>query len=98
MKINIKGFDKLIPLFLVAIPRHVQSTQNNKFSISLQCLKEQGRDEVFFHADKQQIFLLGDTVSFGRQVSHTHSTQNNKLAKPLQCLKEVRDEVDFLCG
>ena len=48
MKINIKVFYKLIPSFFVAIARHAQSTQNNKFTISLQCLKEEGRVEVDF--------------------------------------------------
>ena len=47
----------MIPSFLTTITRHAQSTQNNKFAISLQCLKKEGRDEVdFLHADKQQIF------------------------------------------
>ena len=48
MKINIKVFYKLIPSFFVAIARHAQSTQNNKFTISLQYLKEEGRVEVDF--------------------------------------------------
>ena len=48
MKINIKVFYKLIPSFFVAIARHAQNTQNNKFTISLQYLKEEGRVEVDF--------------------------------------------------
>ena len=64
--INIKVFYKLIPLFLAAIARHVQSTKKNKFAISLQYLKKQGRNEIdFLYAGKQQIFLQGDTVNFG---------------------------------
>ena len=37
---NIKAFEKLMPSFLVAIVRYAKSTQNNKFAISLQYLKE----------------------------------------------------------
>ena len=47
-EINIKVFYKLIPSFFVTIARHAQSTQNNKFTISLQYLKEEGRVEVDF--------------------------------------------------
>ena len=45
--------------------RHVQITQNNKFAISLQYLKEKVSDEVdFLHADKHESFLQTDTVVF----------------------------------
>ena len=37
--------------------RHSQSTQSNKFAVSLQYLKKKVRDEIHFcHADKQQRF------------------------------------------
>ena len=38
--------------------KHSQGTQNNKFEISLQYLKEKGKNEiVFLLADKNQIIL-----------------------------------------
>ena len=66
LEINIKPFYKLIPLFLLAMARHAQSTQNNKFAVSLQDLKKEGRVELdFMHADKHQIFLQVETINFG---------------------------------
>ena len=47
------------------VARHAQSTQNNKFTISLQNLKENVKDEVdFLPADNHQSFLQIDTVIF----------------------------------
>ena len=46
--------------------RHAQSTQNNKFTMSLQYCKENVRDVVdFLPADKPQKFLQSDTVILG---------------------------------
>ena len=40
------------------VARHVQSTENNKVTIFLQCLKENMKDEVnFLHADKCRRFF-----------------------------------------
>ena len=48
------------------ITRHAQSTQNNKFPISLQNLKDNVKDEVdILPADKRQRFLQIDTVILG---------------------------------
>ena len=47
----------------MCIARHVQSTQNNKFAISLQYLKENVKDKVF--ADKHQRFLQNDIIILG---------------------------------
>ena len=51
------------------VARHSQSTQNNKFAISLQYSKENMDDEVeevsegdFLLADKHEIFLQIDSV------------------------------------
>ena len=51
------------------VARHSQSTQNNKFAISLQYSKENINDEVeevsegdFLLADKHEIFLQIDSV------------------------------------
>ena len=52
MKININVICRLVVLFLLFKARHAQSTQNNKFVISLRYLKKEMRDEVnFLHAD-----------------------------------------------
>ena len=46
--------------------RHAQSTQNNKFAISLQYLKNKERGEVdCLHAGKHQRFLQVHTFIFG---------------------------------
>ena len=47
----------------MCIARHVQSTQNNKFAISLQYLKENVKDKVF--ADKHQRFFQNDIIILG---------------------------------
>ena len=66
MKINIKDLYKLVALFLLVIARHVQITQNKKFAISLQYLKNDGRDEVdFLHADIHQTIVQVDTINLG---------------------------------
>ena len=45
--------------------RHAQTTQNNKFAISLQYLKKVMSDEVdFMHADQHESFLQIDTIVF----------------------------------
>ena len=50
----------------VYVVSHAQSTQNNKFPISLQYLKEIVKDEVeFFAADKCQRFFQIDTIILG---------------------------------
>ena len=71
VQINAKSFYKLIASLWLCIARHAQSTQNNKFTISLQYLKENVNDEFdFLPADKHERFLqidiviLGDTMYF----------------------------------
>ena len=45
------------------LARHVQSTQNNKYTISLQYPRENVKDQDdFLPADKSQRFLQSDTV------------------------------------
>ena len=59
MRINMEVFYKLILLF----SKHTQSTQNNKFAISLQYLKKVMSDEVdFLHVDKHRGLLQIDTM------------------------------------
>ena len=48
-------------MILMGIVKHSQSSQNSKFTMSLQYLKKEVRDEVdFLHADKHQSFLQVD--------------------------------------
>ena len=64
MEIDIEVFYKLILPFWVWVVKHAQSTQNNKFAISLQYVRENLKDEVdFLPADKHQRFLQIDTIT-----------------------------------
>ena len=98
-------------MILMGMVKHSQSSQNNKFAISLQYLKKEVRDEVdFLHVDRDQSFLHVDFNNLGIKVSykvilsllmgmikHSQSTQSNKFAISLQYLKkEVRNGVRFL--
>ena len=48
-------------MILIGIVKHSQSSQNSKFTMSLQYLKKEVRDEVdFLHVDKHQSFLQVD--------------------------------------
>ena len=61
-----KVFYKLIVSLWVWVARHVQSTQSNKFTRSLQYLKENLKDEVdFLPADIHLRFLQRDTLILG---------------------------------
>ena len=93
IQINMEVFYKLILSFY----KHAQSTQNNKFAISLQYLKKDVSDEVdFLHADKHKGLLQIDTMILMEIVRHSQNSQNSKFSMSLQYLKKkVRDEVDF---
>ena len=57
LKRNIKVFYQLTVSFLLVLARYAQSTQNNKFVISLQYLRKEGKAEVdFLQADKRHTF------------------------------------------
>ena len=78
--------------------KHSQNFQYSKFSMYLQYLKKQGRDEVdFFHTDKHQSFVQVDFNTFGIKISykvilslfigrskHSQSTPSNKFIISLQ--------------
>ena len=50
----------------IILGAHAQSTQENKFTISVQYFKENMKDEVdFLPADKHQRFLQIDTIILG---------------------------------
>ena len=101
LQIKTKVFCKLIVSLWVWVARHAQSTQNNKFTISLQYLREDVKDEVdFLPADKRQRFLQIDSIILGVcvcVVRHAQIIQNNEFAISLEYLKkEVNDEADYL--
>ena len=75
-----------------------QSTQNSKFPISLQYLKENVKDKVDFYMQINIESFFKSILSFYVFVTtHAQITQSNKFAISLQYLKqEVSDEVDFL--
>ena len=61
-----RRFFKLIVSRWVCVARHTQSTQNSKFAISIQYLKQNMNDEVdFLPEDKHQRFLPIDTIILG---------------------------------
>ena len=53
LQINTKVFHELIVSLRVCVPRLAQSTQNNKFTKSLQYLKENMKGEVNFLPELQ---------------------------------------------
>ena len=77
--INMEVFYKLILSIWVCVTRHAQSTQNNKFAISLQYLKKDVSDEVdFLHAGKHKGLLQIDTMISMEIVKHSQNSQNSK--------------------
>ena len=69
--------------------KHSQSTQRNKFAISLQYLKKEVTDGVYFlHADKQSFYKLA--LWFWKEVArHVQSIQNRNLLIFLQHVKKT---------
>ena len=61
-QINEKVFCKLIISLWVCDARKAQSTQNNKFAISLQYIVNVNNEVEFYLADKRQKFLQIDTI------------------------------------
>ena len=60
---------------------HAHVTQNDKFAISLQYLKEELSDEVdFLHADKHKRLLQIDSRILMGMVKHSQSSQSSKFA------------------
>ena len=76
--------------------RHAQVTQNSKFAISLQYLKEElSHDVDFLHADKHESLLQIDSMISMGMVKHSQSSKNSKFAMSLKYhKKEIKDEVD----
>ena len=93
-----ESFPQVNSITWKCVARHAQSTQNNKFVISLQYLKENVKHKVdFLHADEHESLLQVNSMIWMGMVKHSESSQNSKFAMSLQYLKkEVRNEVDFL--
>ena len=86
-QINTKVFYKFRVSFWMCVARNAQTTQNNKFKMSLHYLKENVKDEVdFLTGDKRRRFLQIETIVLGA-CGQFISLQYLK--------KEVSDEVDF---
>ena len=92
-----KSFYKMIVSLWLCAVRHSQSTQNNRFTISLEYVKENMKDVDFLPADKRWRFLQSDTIILGVcGQAYPYCTQNNKFPISLQHLKnEVSDAIDF---
>ena len=81
-------------IILMELVKHSQSSQNSKFTMPLQYLKKEVRDEVdFLHVDKDQCSLQVDYNTFGIKdvykvilslllgmIKHSQNTQSNRFA------------------
>ena len=98
-------------MILIGIVKHSQSSENGKFTMSLQYLRKEVRDEFdFLHVDKHHSFLQVDFNILGIKdackvilslrlgmIKHSQSTQINNFAIFLQYLKkEARKRVHCL--
>ena len=91
--LNAKVFCKLIVSFCVCVVRHAKITQDNKFAIYLQYLKQNVKELVKHHR-----FLQIDTIILGvcGQTCPIYP-KKNKFTFSLQYVKrELIDKVDFL--
>ena len=76
---------KMILSLLLGMIKHSQSTQSNKFAISLQYLKKKVRKGVhFLHADEHQSFYKLGLFFLMEVARYVQSTQNRKLVIFLQ--------------
>ena len=108
--LGIKDAYKVILSLLLGMIKHSQSTQSNKFAISLQYLKKEVRKGVHFQlANEHQSFLQVDFNTLGIKdaykvilslllgmIKHSQSTQNNKFAISLQYLKKKKLGREFI--
>ena len=77
--------------------KHSQSTQNNKFAISLQYVKENAKIEAcFLLADKHQILFQIYTIILGLCGLACPNYPKYQLCYFQYLMKEESDEVDFL--
>ena len=77
--LSIKVSYKVILLLLLGMIKHSQSTQSNKFAISLQYYKKEVSNGVhFLHADKHQSFHMLGFLFLIEVARYVQSTQNRK--------------------
>ena len=83
MNINALGIKvsyKVMLSLLMGMLNHLQSTQSNKFAISVQYPKEKIKDGIhFLHADKHQSFYKLASLFLMGMARHVQITQNRKL-------------------
>ena len=78
--LGIKVSYQVILSSLMSVIMHFQSTQSNKFAISLQYLKIEVRDGVhFLHPDKHKSFYKLALSFLMEATRHVQSTQNKEL-------------------
>ena len=78
--------------------KDAQSTQSNKFAISLLYLKKELRNGVqFLHADKYQSFYKMASSFFMEVARHVQSTQNKRLVIFLQYITKKVSQL-LLCS
>ena len=79
LQINIRVSCNFLCLLLLGVSKHVQSTQNIKFSISLKYFKKVGKDEHVLYGDNHQSFYKL-VVSFLVVIArHAQSNRNSKF-------------------
>ena len=82
----------------MGVVKHSESTQSNKFAISLQHFKREVRDGTYFlHADKHQGFYELTLKFLMEVVMHAQSAQNRKLVIFLQHIEEKVSQL-LLCS
>ena len=87
--LGIKVSYKVILSLLMGMIKYSQSTQSNKFTISLQYLKKEVWNGVhFLHADKHQSFYKLALSFLIEAARHVRSTQNRMLVIFLQYIKK----------
>ena len=83
--LDIKVSYRVIISLLLGMIKHAQYTQSNKFSISLQYLKKEVTNGVYFlYADKHQSFYKLGLLLLMEVVRYIQSTKNRKLVIFLQ--------------
>ena len=80
MYINIKISYKVIVLLVMGMINHSESTQSNKFALSLQYLKKEFSNGVhFLHEDKHQSFYKSALVFSMEVAGYVQSTITKKF-------------------
>ena len=85
-------------IYTIILSACAQMTQNNKFAISLEYLKNKVIDEVdFLHTEKHESLLQIDSMILMGMVKHSQSSQNSKFLMSLHISKKkLENKVEFL--